>query len=396
MLTPFETAAGEQHVWTTFSEDQIDLNYASPAVLLEMLDILLMYVANGARVIRLDAVAFLWKEIGTTCMNLPQTHAVVKLLRAVLERAAPQALVLTETNVPHAENISYFGGRRRGTTWSTTSASPRCYLTPTSMKTRVPWPAGWATSSHRRREPHGSIFTASHDGIGVRPLEGLLDTQRFDRLLDATRERGGAISMRRLPSGELRPYELNITWRAAMQEPGGQDPHAIRRLLASQAFMLALQGIPAAYFHSLVGSPNDDASFRASGQPRRINRRKYDLAELCDLLKDDPAQSAVFAGYQALLALRRAQPAFHPDGAQRVLSTEDPAIVLLERTSPDGQQSVLIAANFAKVSKRLGGPLQAGLQWDLISGKDLGTSPMLEPCQIVWLTERATAGERAR
>ncbi len=109
LLTPVETKNGVQHVWTTFSEDQIDLNYANPRVLLEIVDLLLFYVAKGAEIIRLDAIAYLWKEIGTSCIHLPQTHQVVKLFRAVLDLVAPGVLLITETNVPHAENVSYFG-----------------------------------------------------------------------------------------------------------------------------------------------------------------------------------------------------------------------------------------------------------------------------------------------
>jgi len=76
LLTEFETVAGKRKVWTTFSADQVDLNFANPDVLLEIFDILLMYAQRGAQFIRLDAIAYLWKEIGTSCIHLPQTHAL--------------------------------------------------------------------------------------------------------------------------------------------------------------------------------------------------------------------------------------------------------------------------------------------------------------------------------
>jgi sucrose phosphorylase len=387
LLTPFQTANGERHIWTTFSDDQIDLNYSEPALLLEMLDILLMYVANGARVIRLDAIAFLWKEIGTTCLHLEQTHSVVKLFRDVLDAVAPHAILLTETNVPHAENVSYFGNGDEAHMVYNFSLPPLlfdAYLHGDATPLHT-WLSGLDAP------PDGTTwfnFTASHDGIGVRPLEGLVEGERFERIVEATRERGGRVSMRQMPSGDQRPYELNITWCDAMRTPGPNDPHHVRRVLASQAFMLALQGVPAVYFHSLVGTPNDTQGVEDSGHARRINRRKYDLDDLCELLTSDPEQSEIFEGYRKLLSLRKQQPAFHPDGNQRAIESGDAAIVAFERTSPDGQQRILVAANFAENPRDLSGDVVAELPGacDLIEGTTLDRDQVvLQPCQIMWL-----------
>ncbi|MEM8858674.1 MAG: alpha-amylase family glycosyl hydrolase, partial [Chloroflexota bacterium] len=109
LLTPVETADGTQHVWTTFSTDQIDLNYESPDLLLEVMTVLLEYVAKGAELVRLDAIGFMWKVPGTRSLHLPETHAIIQLMRAVLDELAPNVQLVTETNVPHHENISYFG-----------------------------------------------------------------------------------------------------------------------------------------------------------------------------------------------------------------------------------------------------------------------------------------------
>ncbi|MEJ2096688.1 MAG: alpha-amylase family glycosyl hydrolase, partial [Deltaproteobacteria bacterium] len=110
LLTEFRKDSGETvHLWTTFSADQIDLNFQDVNVLALMVEILLLYVEKGAAIIRLDAIAYLWKEVGTSCIHLPQTHEMVKLFRAILDAVSPGTLIITETNVPHAENISYFG-----------------------------------------------------------------------------------------------------------------------------------------------------------------------------------------------------------------------------------------------------------------------------------------------
>ena len=96
LLTPFTKANGDVvHLWTTFSADQVDLNYRSPAVFLKMVDVLLDYAARGARVLRLDAVAYLWKEVGTACIHLPETHLVVRLLRAIFQAAVPGGVIIT-------------------------------------------------------------------------------------------------------------------------------------------------------------------------------------------------------------------------------------------------------------------------------------------------------------
>ena len=387
LLTPFQTSQGQRHIWTTFSDDQIDLNYGEPAVLLEMLDILLTYVARGARVIRLDAIAFLWKEIGTTCLHLKQTHAVVKLCRAVLDEVAPHVLLLTETNVPHIENVSYFGDGDEAHMVYNFSLPPLLFDAcvnedATPLKT---WLSGLESPTPGTTWFN---FTASHDGIGVRPLEGLVDDARFERLTESTRERGGLVSMRRLADGSQRPYELNITWCDAMRTPGGEDGHHLRRMLASQAFMLALQGVPAVYFHSLTGTPNDRAGVEQSGHARRINRRKFDFGELAGLLASNEEQSAIFNGYRKLLMLRRQQPAFHPDSLQRVIDVSDPALVAFERDDRRSGQRLLVVANFAGSPREFSvadsGPF-ASCRDLLDDTRFTAGSITLGPCQIRWL-----------
>ncbi len=386
LLTPFATAAGERHLWTTFSADQIDLNYADPDLLLEMVDVLLMYIARGARVIRLDAVAFLWKEIGTTCLHLERTHEVVKLFRAVLNAVAPHVILLTETNVPHAENISYFGNGDEAHMVYNFSLPPLLFdaYVNEDAGPLASWLSGLAAP---RAGTTWFNFTASHDGIGVRPLEGLVDDDRFQRLIAATRQRGGEVSMRQLPSGELSPYELNISWRDAMRRPGHDGSLDVARMLGSQALMLALQGVPAPYFHSLVGTPNDTQGMQESGHARRINRKKYAFDELRDALANDPEQAAIFAGYRTMLAIRRNQPAFHPDGAQAVIPLDDPGLVAFLRTSVDGTQRIVVAANFSDNQRSLPDGLlgEFRLRRELIEDRPVGQGPLLlQPCQVAW------------
>ncbi len=250
LLTPFESPSGTKHIWTTFSADQVDLNYANPAVLAAMLEVLVDYARRGARIIRLDAIAYLWKQVGTSCIHLPQTHAVVQLMRCVLDRAAPGTLVLTETNVPHEENISYFGsGTDEAHMVYQFSLPPLLLDAVHSGQTAVlkDWLSTLAPPSDLTTFFN---FTASHDGIGVRPLEGIVPQQRVQRLADIVRDHGGLVNTRRNSDGSDSPYELNITYLDAIADRRkvSAAEHS-RRFLATQAIMLSMQGMPAVYFH---------------------------------------------------------------------------------------------------------------------------------------------------
>jgi glycosidase len=354
LLTEVDTMAGRRHVWTTFSADQIDLNFANPRVLLEILDLLLFYVERGARCLRLDAVAFLWKQIGTSCLHRPQTHAVVKLIRALLDTLAPDVWLLTETNVPHAENISYFGDGDEAQLVYQFSLPP-LLLDAFLQRNAEPlqaWLRQWTPP------PPGCTFlnfTASHDGIGVRPLEGLVSQQRLSSLVREVAARGGRVSTRRMPDGRDAPYELNITWFDALSEPQPLAPDLHRRrFLASQQVMLGCRGIPAVYFHSLVATPNDHSGVETSGQARRINRRKFAWSDLQQRLSDPrDAARAVLDAYRDMLRQRAAQPAFHPDAPQQAYGDLPPWLIAFRRTALDGKQSILVLANVSEHEQRV-------------------------------------------
>lgn len=338
LLVSISTRRGTRHVWATFSEDQIDLNFENPDVLLEFVGILLFYLQQGVRMIRLDAVAFLWKRLGTPCIHLPETHTVVRLLRAIVDEIAPGTLIITETNVPHAENISYFGLERLA------NGSPdeahmvyQFALPPLLLHTLT---RGEATTLQTwlaslpilPRHCTYLNFTASHDGIGVRPLEGLLPDHERDALLELMHRFGGFVSMRSNPDGSDSPYEINITWFEAMRGTRrGPDPWQIARFLCSQAIMLTLQGIPALYIHTLTGTLNDVEGVERSGRLRSINRRRWQRDELALLLESPSTPTHdVFHALSHLLELRRTEPCFHPNATQRVLTTP-PEVLAIER-----------------------------------------------------------------
>ncbi|MCG8652036.1 MAG: sugar phosphorylase [Pirellulales bacterium] len=389
LLTPFESSAGTKHVWTTFSADQVDLNYANPRVMLAMLETLVEYARRGARIIRLDAIAYLWKEPGSGCIHLPQTHAAVRLMRRLLDLVVPGTLILTETNVPHEENISYFGDGDEAHMVYQFSLPPLLLDAIHSGQTAVL--RDWIGSlSLLSKQTTFFNFTASHDGTGVRPLEGIVSDQRVEQLAELVRQQGGRVNTRRKSDGKDAPYELNITYLDAVADRRKVDKetHA-QAFLCTQAIMLSLQGVPAVYFHSLVGSPNDQAAVEASGQNRRINRHKYDRGELdLALAESSSLQRQVFDGYLRLLAVRRQQPAFHPNASQHVLDLPGDGLLGFVRVAEGGQR-LAVLANLSGRSRRIAAAsVDAALRNDQLSGERLPADRDIEmrPFQVRWLT----------
>lgn len=395
LLTKTATHSGDAWVWTTFSEDQVDLNWANPDVLFEFLDIFLLYLAHGARMLRLDAVAFLWKQIGTNCIHLPETHEVIKLLRDVADVVAPQTILITETNVPHEENISYFGNGDEAHVVYNFTLPP--LLLHGLLRNNCSELRRWAQSLPDL--PRGQTFlnfTASHDGIGVRPLQGILPDKERDWLAKQVKARGGKVSMRALSDGSQVPYELNITYCDALSDPEDSEL-GLRRFLCSQALMLAFRGIPAVYIHSLLGTANDLAGVKSTGHNRSINRRKWDAQELTKALqRRDDRMGRIFAKYSQWLKRRVQLPAFHPDADQIILDL-GPSVFGLIRKCP--QQIIVGLFNFTHEIQavdlhKLDPALKSVGQYrDILNASNHSGGPRnqykLDPYEAAWLTPTA-------
>ncbi|HXV41591.1 MAG TPA: alpha-amylase family glycosyl hydrolase [Anaerolineae bacterium] len=396
LLTLVETPSGRQHVWTTFSADQIDLNYENPAVLLEIIDVLLFYVARGAEFIRLDAIAYLWKEAGTCCIHLPKTHRVVQLFRTMLDMVAPNVMLITETNVPYQENIAYFGdGRNEAQLVHNFSLAPLILHTIHSGNAEAL--QAWVAGLEKLLDTATFFnFIASHDGIGVRPAEGILSRDQIQALVDQTLAHGGQVSYKTNPDGSQSAYELNITLFDALSDPQNDEPEALKinRFLVSQAIMLALSGVPGIYIHSLVGSSNDDAGFARTGRARSLNRRKWPAVELEAALANPASRSAkVFRRYAGLLKARASQWAFHPTGDQHVIAGH-PALFSLWRVAPDGRERVLCLHNVSAQSQSFEADLSELpldiVMHDLLSGEKVEVQNRmlrlsLAPYEVKWL-----------
>lgn len=393
LLRPTETPNGLRHVWCTFSHDQIDLDFRNPQVLLQFLRVIRRYLEKGVRIFRLDAIGFLWKEPGTTCLHLPQTHEVVRLIRSVVDHFAPGTILITETNVPNHENLTYFGNRNEAHVIYNFSLAPllvHALLTGTTeylnrwMRSMPPAPLGCAYLN----------FTASHDGIGMRPAEGLLSDEEQLQMVETIRQFGGKVSTRSCDDGTERVYELNVALFDALKGTRrGEDEWQIARFLCSQTVMLGLEGIPAFYIHSLLATKNDDERFERTGHNRAVNRHQWDDQKLREKLTDPHSdQSIVLQELLRRIQIRCAQSSFHPNATQFTLQLSDPFFAFW-RQSQDHSQSIFCVHNLTAEIQEL--PLSSLNLIALNDWRDLLTDTTydnvtqtisVQPYQCLWIT----------
>ena len=393
LLQAVQTNDGEKKVWCTFSFDQVDFDFRNPKVLLEFCRVVRLYLDQGVRLFRLDAVAFLWKQPGTNSLNLPQTHEIVRLLRTLIEHAEPGAIIVTETNIPTRENLDYFGNANEAH-WIYNFSLP-----PLLVHTLVNGDCGYLRQWMMSMPPaqNGTAFfnfIASHDGIGLRPVEGILQQQEVDGLVSLMEQFGGRVSWRSLNDGGRKPYEINISLMDALAgTKAGKDGLQLQRFLCAHAIMLGMEGVPGIYIHSLLGTENDYEHMEHAGHNRAINRKRWPLAEITALLQDEESLPArVLAGLKHLLNTRRAQPAFHPNATQFTLQLE-PRLFGFWRQSMDRRQSIFCISNISHQAVELHIAdinLIAFEQWkELLSGRlieDLDQTMVLQPYQTLWIT----------
>jgi len=387
LLSEVQTYSGPKHVWTTFSDDQVDLNFSNPEVLCQFVDILFDYIDRGARYIRLDAIAFLWKRLGTNCMSLPETHMVVKIMRLLIDHAGADVVLLTETNVPHLENVSYFGQKDEAHMVYQFSLAP--LLLYSYLFNDGSYLQNWA--SELQQPPEGCAylnFIASHDGIGLRPLEGLLPTDDIEKLISSVHKQGGFVSMRTTSGGEQKAYEMNISLFAAF----GGSVETVPAYIGAHQLLLAFQGVPALYLRAILASQNDLDAVERTGRTRSINRGKLHATDVHNDITDNNSLShAVFTTLTRTLEIRRQQPAFSPAANQEVMPS-GPQLLIISRSAT--QQRVLVIASFSATMQSVS--LRSYIDPDLLNTpdvKDLLTQTIyaadlelqLNPYQVLWL-----------
>ena len=345
LLRETDTGRGKQHVWCTFSHDQVDFDFQNPEVLKSFVSIIRLYLDMGVQIFRFDAVAFLWKTLNTSCINLPETHEMIRLLRTLIEHAQADAIIITETNIPNSQNLTYFGNANEA------HAIYNFSLPPLLINTLVTGNCGYLKHWLMRMPPsqNGTTyfnFIASHDGIGLRPAEGLLNDEEINCLANTMQEFGGKISWRTTESGQQKPYEINIALYDALQgTTKGKDEHGLARFICAHEIMFGLEGIPGIYIHSLLGTHNDYEKVENTQQNRSINRHRWNYDALKENLSDeDNHHSVVLASLKKLLDIRIKQPAFHPNATQFTLHLGD-ELFGFWRQSQDRKQSIFCVSN---------------------------------------------------
>lgn len=393
LLREIQTADGLKYVWCTFSHDQVDLNFRNPSLLEEMIKIIKLYLDKGVQIFRLDAVAFLWKEEGTNCLNLDQTHELIRLIRTLIEYYKPGTIIITETNIPNRENLSYFGNANEAHIVYNFSLPP--LLLNTLVTGNCHALKSWLMSMPPAQKGTTYLnFIASHDGIGLRPLEGLISDEDVQHLIATMERAGGQVSWRSLNDGEMRPYEINISLfdalKGTLEHP--EDDKQEQRFICAHAIMLSIEGVPAFYIHSLLATRNDYEKLANTNNKRAINRHNWELDEIEGLLKADTHHSRIMQELKRLIAIRKKQAAFHPNAIMFTLHVGD-EIFAYWRQSLQRDQSIFCLTNITDQTQELvlnSINLISTDNWvDLISGEKLVEGQeilTMAPYQSIWLT----------
>ncbi|MBH0229424.1 sugar phosphorylase [Halobacillus yeomjeoni] len=395
LLTKVEHAEGTKYVWTTFSEDQIDLNFESEKLFMEVLDILAQYIKHGARYLRLDAIGFLWKRLNTSSIHLEETHRIVQVMRDVLEEISPGTIIITETNVPHKDNISYFGDG--------TNEAHMVYQFPLPPLTLNAFMSGnakhlseWADSLEPTSD-HTTFFNflASHDGIGLRPVEGILTEEEVQKMVDQVKDNHGYVSYKDNGDGTQSPYELNVNYLSALSKPEDETDQNAARFLAAQMILLSVKGVPGIYIHSLLGSLNDQEGVDETGRYRSINREKLNRDRLeSELDENGSLRSMIFDTYLNRIEKRTQESAFHPNAEQEVLFLDDRVFSVI-RSNEKSSETITVLVNVSDqqfdvdteaVQKAVG----VENVHDLITESTISlqsSNVELAPYQVMWLKE---------
>ncbi|MCH4290353.1 sugar phosphorylase [Enterobacter kobei] len=386
LLTPFKLHDGSVcHLWTTFSDDQIDLNFASPQVLIAMVDVLLHYLAEGARYIRLDAVGFMWKIPGTSCIHLEQTHCLIQLFRAITDAVAPGTVIITETNVPHKDNISYFGDGENEAQMVYQFSLPPLVLHAVhrqDVKALCQWAGSLALPSTKTTWFN---FLASHDGIGLNPLRGILPESEILSLVEKLQQEGALVNWKNNPDGTRSPYEINVTYLDALSSQDSPDDERIARFILAHAVLLSFPGVPAVYIQSILGSRNDYEGVERLGYNRAINRKKYTTGQVdLELNNKQSIRHKIYSRLSELIAIRRGERAFHPD-AQAMFESLDEQILKIVRVADNGER-ITALFNFSHNVHTVYEKVLSGVE--LLSGQAIdGTELTLNPWQVMWIKE---------
>jgi len=404
----------EKWVWTTFNNFQWDLNYSNPAVFRAMLDEMFFIANTGVDILRLDAVAFVWKKMGTSCENLPEAHTLIQAFNRMVRIAAPGVLFKSEAIVHPDEIIKYISPYECQISYNPTLmallweslATRKVSLLVQTLRHRFRLPKNTAWVNYLRC--HDDIGWTFDDGdakaIGVNPYDHRQFLNDFYSGQFPGSFARGVPFQENVDTGDMRisgtMASLAGLEQAVEEEDERKKEMAIRRILLLHGVTLSIGGIPLLYVGEEWGELNDYDFVRdpaKAGDTRWIHRPKMKweyLEELDSRIEsgNGSIRTRIFRSIQKLIALRKKLPA---------LAGQDMELISLQNEHVLGYMRMrnghrlIVLANFSEASQVIrGNKLRTtGLGrffQDLIQNQTYATSELLtlDPYQIVWL-ERA-------
>jgi amylosucrase len=377
-------------VWTTFHSYQWDLNYGNPVVFNQMADEMLFLANAGTEILRLDAVAFIWKQLGTDCENLPEAHMLIQAFNSLARIAAPSLLFKSEAIV-HPDDVSRYISMEE----CQLSYNPLLMaLLWNSLATREVRLLKQALAEHHKIDPNCSWvnYVRCHDDIGwtfsdqAAARYGIngFDHRRFLNAFYTGRFEGSFA--RGLPfqenpkTGDARISgtcaSLAGLEKAVVEETSGEVDLAIRRILLIHGVILSVGGIPLLYLGDEVGTLND-YSFRAdsskAGDSRWVHRPHTDWDRVAKRLDPDTTEGRIFQGLQRLIQVRVNCPILG-QGSMEIIEPDNDHVLAFARILEN--ERVLVFANFSESAQVLSANLLRlyGLSYsytDLITGEQL-------------------------
>lgn len=406
-------------VMTVFNNYQWDLNYHNPAVLIEMIDIILFWANKGADILRLDAVAFLWKKIGSTCQNEREAHLLLQLMKDCCQVTAPGVLFIAEAIVAPSEIAKYFG--------EDAIMSKECEIAYNATLMSLLWDAvatknaklinlGIKNLPVKLERATWLNYVRCHDDIGLgfddndARLAGYNPQQHRRFLINYFTGRFAGSVARGLPFGEnLKTGDARISGalaslaglEAALESNDEQAiDEAIHTILLVHSIILAFGGIPLLYYGDAIGTLNSLEYLADSAKVtdnRWMNRSNFDWAKAERRHQNGSVEQRIFSPLKKMIALRKELPAFADFDNRQLITLENPNLLVFIRLDPQNQRNrVLVIANFnieaqvlaLDMLRRQGFFLQNAMR-ELCSGmtitieNDAITVPALSCCWLV-------------
>ena len=375
-------------LWRTFSDDQIDLNFKSPKVLLRFIKIIINLVNNGVTIFRLDAIAYLWKKSGSKCVNLKETHEIIRLFRIVCNSLKSKPIIITETNLPEKENLSYFGRNNDEAHWIYNFSLPPLLVHSLLFEDST-YLNKWSKKLPNTKIGNNYLnFIASHDGIGMRPVEGYLKKEKLSLLFKRLKKNGGQLSYRKVRGSLKKVYEANITLFNAFQKTDydKKGKFFFERYISAHAIMIAFEGVPAIYFNSLFGTSNDEYKYIISGNKRDLNRYKWNKKKLDNLLKNKRSKQSIFYNeILNLISIKKQNKAFHPNAKRENLNMGK-KIFCFKRTSLDKKQTIYNITNLSSKYQKFKFNYKFSKYKNLLDKTSLSHKSELKPFETLWLS----------